>query len=130
MDALIINTMSLIDLNGERLAEFWVMTSDDRKAQPWIKVISMFGMHEIYRTNPSNPVALQAAMIMPMQSFLGYLMQLIVHSRKNPWAYELQSYSTYLTEPVSIKKLATLTQFPEEMVRTYFANHFVIKSDG
>jgi hypothetical protein len=133
MKTLVIQTMALTDLNGERLAEFWVMTDPEETVQPWVKVVAMFGMHEMYRTNVSNPVALQSGMIMPMQSFLGWLMQVMRYSRNNQWAYELQSDNPYkrimIIEPISVKELAEVTQFPEELIRSYFSNMFILKKD-
>jgi hypothetical protein len=128
----VINTITLINMNGENLCEYLVLDNpNEASVQPWVKCIPFFGMHEMYRMEPSNQIAVQAGMVMPASSFLGYIAMIIRNTRNAAYPYEMASYGANyvrlkLIQPMNAKEIAQLTQFPLEMVKDYYRSHFIV----
>lgn len=128
----ILNTIHLINMNGELLVEYLVLgNAEDDTIIPWVKCIPFFGMHELYRNEPGNPMVVYAGMIMPAQTFLGHIAQIMRATQKDAYPMEMSSQGEHyirfrLTNPLSVKDIADLTQFPIEMIRMYYRDSIVI----
>jgi hypothetical protein len=135
MNSEVIRGIHLVDTNGENLAEFLVMQTIGYSGNPWVKVIPYFGMHEMYRTDISNPIALQAGMIMPIQSFLGYIAQIANNMRNKNFGYQMRTSAgpdyvqINLVPNMNAADIAKLTGIDVQMVRDFYRDNFVVKVD-
>lgn len=132
MQGIVSHSIMLRDINGEYLAEFLVMHHPDNPDYQWVKTIAHFAMHEMYRRNVSNPIALQSGMIMPMESFLGYMANVIKYSPDKRLSYSMVKQDgadyieVHLLEGMHADAISKLTGMDEQKIRDFYNNYFVV----
>lgn len=132
IQGIVSHSIMLRDIDGEYLAEFLVMHHPKNPDNAWVKTIPFFGMHEMYRRNVSNLIALQAGMVMPMETFLGYMANIIKYSPDKRLSYSMikqggEDYiEVHLQEGMHANAISKLTGMDVQKIRDFYNNYFVV----
>lgn len=131
LNAILDQTILMSDINSENVCEFLIFRNEDEPPQKWVKAIPYYGMHEMYKHNVSNPAVVFGGMLMPQETFLGYIANLtrnpIDKERGFYWQMQNQSHRVTIRPGMSAKDIAQLTGFDLQKVKDFYRDFFVVQ---
>lgn len=121
-----VGSIFLTNYSAETIAEFMLLKDHEYNV---VKCIPFYGMHEIYRRQMNNPIVIMPGMLMPENTFLGYIANVIIQTATDPkMLYTMTSTDIHLklTKGMSARDIATLTGFELKKVQEFYKMYFVV----
>jgi len=131
-------SIGLVNANMEIIAEF-MLFHDTESDYGWVKCVPYYGLMKQWEKNVADPVSapIQAGMMLPVSSFLGYIATVARVGEIYPSGLEYGMQNIDGGEYIRVRLLpgirasdiAKLTGWPIEMIRDFYKDFFVVNTE-